>query len=467
VIASSPSLSTETAARLGLAQTRFMVLLGAVLLLSFAVRVAAAVVWQSRLTPANAAAVAPADPLAWGDSGTYWEIARNWAERGTYRFGEPPQFVFRAPGYPAVLAAGMVLTEAYGRPLGVFDARLIGCFLGTVAVGFLIAWTTDLTGDRRTGLLAGLGMALEPGAIAMSIFVLAEAAFIPLLILSLWAWTIAWRQERAWLAALLAGLAGLLTGAGILVRPSWLLFAPSALACGFVWFSSRPRQVALGLAMGCGIAISLLPWWVRNYELTGRWIPTTLQVGASLYDGWNPAADGSSDMTHGYQVTRPLLQNHRARLEQQLPRLDAAAAEQAAIELEVASNDLLLASAWQWGRQHPGELARLFLVKVWRTWRPWPAATEVNSWGLTLASVLGFIPLIGLSFMGVWRYARRDYAWAICLWPAVYVTLLHGVFVGSLRYRQPAMIPLIVLAAVVLAGWFWQADSGAAKREQK
>jgi 4-amino-4-deoxy-L-arabinose transferase-like glycosyltransferase len=452
VIQAEPLLPNGTATRAGLGQTRFIVLLLGILLLSFAVRVAAAVVWQGRLVSA--------DTLAWGDSGTYWEIAENWAERGSYRFGEPPQFVFRAPGYPAVLAASMVAADAFGQPFRVLQARLIGCVFGTVAVGFLIAWTSDLTGDRRIGLLAGLGMAVEPGAIAMSIFVLAEAVFIPLLVLSLWAWTMAWRQPLAWVAAALAFLAGLLTGAGILVRPSWLLFAPCALGIGFVCYSARPRQVAIGLAMGCGIALSLLPWWYRNYELAGRWIPTTLQVGASLYDGWNPAADGSSDMTHGYRVTRPLLQHHRAWLEQQLPHLDAAEADRAAIELEVASNDLLLSTAWQWGREHPAELARLFLVKVWRTWRPWPAATEVNSRALTTITVLGFIPLMGLSLIGIWRYARRDYAWAICLWPAVYITLLHGVFVGSLRYRQPAMIPLIILAAVVVADWIWRRQKG-------
>lgn len=450
-----PPLTSGTTTHLGLGQTRFVLLLLVVLGLSFSIRVAAAVVWQNRLPSADA--------LAWGDSGTYWELAENWVERGTYRFGEPPQFIFRTPGYPAVLVAGWMLTEALGQPFGVIQARLLGCFLGTLAVGFLVAWTTELTGDRRIGLLAGVGMAVEPGAIAMSIFVLAEAAFIPLLVLSLWAWTTAWRQPRIGPAIGWAVLAGIITGAGILVRPSWLLFAPCALALGCLFYSGRARQVTLGLAMGLGIAVSLSPWWYRNYELTGRWVVTTLQVGASLYDGWNPAADGSSDMTHGYQVTRPLLQSHRARLEQQLPRLDPVAAERAAIELEVASNDLLMASAVEWGRQHPGELARLFLVKVWRTWRPWPAANEVNSWSLTLITVAGFIPLMCLSLLGASWYVRRDYAWAVCLWPAVYVTLLHGVFVGSMRYRQPAMIPLIVLAAVFAADVLWRRHAAASR----
>ena len=48
-----------------------------------------------------------------------------------------------------------------------------------------------------------------------------------------------------------------------------------------------------------------------------------------------------------------------------------------------------------------------------------------------------------------WRYARRDWPYLLCILPAVYFTLLHIVFVSSIRYRQPAMLPLIVLAAAV------------------
>ena len=426
---------------------RYITFVLLLILAAFFLRVAAALVWQARAPEGQA--------LVWGDSGTYWEIAETWIETGAYQFGEPPQRMFRAPGYPVVLIAGMQVADQLGVEFTAFHARLIGCALGSLAVWLMVLWASDMTGDRRIGLVAGAIMAVEPGAIAMSVFVLAEAAFIPLMVLSMWAWTSAWRQPSMTRALGAAFVTGLVTGVAILVRPSWLLFAPCTVAMALVIFPQKIKQLGIAVAIGTGIIISMLPWWYRNYQLTDRWVMTTLQVGASLYDGWNPAADGGSDMTHGYQATRPLLQRYRARLEQRLGDIEPEELEQWSVELELASNDHLLSESWNWGQQHPRELLQLAGVKIWRTWRPWPAAAEVQSRWMTVLTTLAFVPLFVLGLIGAWRWARTDYAWAICVWPAIYVTLLHAVFVGSIRYRQPAMIPLIVLAAVVIGGWLW------------
>ena len=52
---------------------------------------------------------------------------------------------------------------------------------------------------------------------------------------------------------------------------------------------------------------------------------------------------------------------------------------------------------------------------------------------------------------GVRTLARGCPYW-LCWFPAVYFSALQAVFVGSIRYRQPAMLGLIVLAAGVIGG---------------
>jgi hypothetical protein len=54
--------------------------------------------------------------------------------------------------------------------------------------------------------------------------------------------------------------------------------------------------------------------------------------------------------------------------------------------------------------------------------------------------------------VGAWRFSELGWAYVLAWLPAAYFTLLHMVFVGSIRYREPAMLALVVLAAGVLAG---------------
>jgi hypothetical protein len=51
--------------------------------------------------------------------------------------------------------------------------------------------------------------------------------------------------------------------------------------------------------------------------------------------------------------------------------------------------------------------------------------------------------------------------------PAVYFTGLHVIFVSSIRYRQPAMLPLIVLAAAAVHGLTRRSDKKQTTERQR
>ena len=70
--------------------------------------------------------------------------------------------------------------------------------------------------------------------------------------------------------------------------------------------------------------------------------------------------------------------------------------------------------------------------------------------GVAVASAIVTIPLFGLVALGAWDRRRDVRALALLLGPILYFCALHMVFVSSIRYRIPGMVPALGLAAV---GW--------------
>jgi hypothetical protein len=217
------------------------------------------------------------------------------------------------------------------------------------------------------------------------------------------------------------------------------LFTPFAAGIGGLVSSDRPRQLVVGLAMMIGLCATLSPWWIRNFAVAGRFVPTSLQVGASLYDGLNPEADGGSDMRFVPQFVE----------EQQ--KADAASAEKPASLFEDRLDQRMEMASKAWAKEHPGRVLKLAAVKFVRMWSPWPNAKEFQSRRLAWILAAGYVPLLGAAAYGAIRTVGRGWPYVLCLLPAAYFTLLHMIFVSSIRYRQPALLPLMVLAAAGIA----------------
>lgn len=408
-----------------------MARLALVLAVALAARLGLVVWWQRPQ-------IVQSQQFEFPDSQGYWELGQHMARGEPYEFGSSDRRVYRAPGYPLLLAAMFRVVGIDAKPVA---ARVLGALLGTLCVG-VVYWLARIMFSADVALVAAAIVAVYPEAIATSVLPLSDGPFCLWMLLQLVFWRLARRSISHW-ACGWAVLAGLMAGIATLTRPSWLLFTPAFVALGIIATRFERRQLWSGLTILAVLVLTLMPWWIRNWHVVGRFVPTTLQVGASLYDGLSPNADGSSDM----RFVPPF--------EEQLRIADFANPPAASDPpFEYRLDRLMRDESLSWTFAHPSRVAELAATKLLRLWNVWPNEPSFRSWTIRLAIFSTYAPILLLATVGFWQN-RRSYLDVLFLAaPAGYFTALHIIFIGSLRYRQPAMLTLAILAAAAICTLF-------------
>jgi len=327
--------------------------------------------------------------------------------------------IARMPGYPIFLA-GVQLVFGPSK----LAVRLAQAVLGTVTVALAYVLAQRLFG-RAEAVVAGLFVAVYPFFILYSVLILSEVLFIVFMLAALVCLVLAYqRPGRKW--SLLAGL-GL--GLATLVRASFLPFGVLA-AVAWVVLRRFERRALLGAAlMLAAFAATMTPWVVRNwYASRGHLVLTTLRAGASLYEGLNPDADGGPMMD-------------RIDWDQGTARLDD-------YERDKRWRHLAL----DFARNHPGRVLSLAGAKLVRFWNVVPNLQQFQKPIFCVALGGPYVVVMLLALWGVALSWRRAETALILLLPVVYYSLVHTVFVGSVRYRLAVMPMVVVLAAHGLVG---------------
>ncbi len=363
------------------------------------------------------------------DSELYWMLALRLEEGEPYNDGK--RQALRTPGYPVFLAGSIRL---FGP--STTAARHAQAAVGAASCILLFFLVKRPLGPREAWLAASLA-AVYPFAVFLSVVLLSEAVFTFVLLVQLLVLArlilpesnLSPGRELIW-----AGLAGLVGAAATLVRPSWILAMP-ALALVLPYRGgehSVVRRLAPSVAVLLGFVLGMSPWWIRNAQVTGHFVPTTLWVGASLYDGWNKRATGASNME---------FMDHPAEfgLDDRLPQMS-----------EWEQDRYLEDAAWQFARSQPLRVLSLAWAKFVRFWNPLPNAAEWRSGWLRLISLFTCGPALVLAALGAWRLRRRWRVLLLLAGPLLYFAAIHLIFVSSIRYREAAMLPVLGLVAAGL-----------------
>jgi len=302
--------------------------------------------------------------------------------------------------------------------------------LSLTSVWLLYAITLRIYRDETIALAAGLFCAVWPHFVFFAAVGLTETLYIALLLAGL----LCCYERRFVLGSAFFVLS-------VLTRPAIDYLAPLLIVLFSAAVHREPfAAVAKRVATYLVVYIALMsPWWAHNYARYGEFVHLNLAGGMVLYTGNNPLnASGGGitgkdvDFTPFAQFKDPV-------------RRDAA--------MRDAAVDYIKA--------HPSHFLAMMPVKFARLWRPWPYTGEYQSASIVAVSVISAVPIFLLALTGLALTLVRHFARLLpCIAYAGYLTAVHVVTIGSVRYRVPIEPVVLILAAAGLVGLLRKIGAG-------
>ena len=326
------------------------------------------------------------------------------------------------PLYPlavSALAHVGLMSEVAHRSLGAAFG------FGTIILIGLIGRRVD---GPRTGLVAASLAAVYPVLVAADGAMMSETLYGLLIARALLVSLTIVSGRRTVLAAAslgaLIGLAALTRAEGLLLLA--LLAWPLALR--------RPlRRLPLLAASTIACLLVLSPWLIRNasvfHELTLSHNDATVVAGANCRTTY-----------HGVN----------------LGGWDIACFSKRRTYDERRQSDRWRAEGLRYMGRHAGRLAVVVPLRIMRTWDLWQPHRQVEfaeseaRW-LSTAGVVAYFLLMPFALAGAWLLRRVRGPLFVLLSPVVLVTVVSAVGYGVPRFRHPAEITIVVLAAAAIA----------------
>lgn len=399
------------------------------------------------------------EPKGVGDPLFYLLFARGIASGRGYVSASGHPTAYYPPGYPYFLGVvHWVLDRFDAASLMVPATLVIQALMGAATAGMVVVLTRrvaePLIGDDsayRTGLVAGVIMALWPNLIAQSGLVLSETLFLFLFVMMLVSLTtiVAGAGDTATPMRQLA-IGAALFGLCVVVRPqSTLLVLPVVVIVLIVCRWERREVLKITAAFSLALLIVLTPWTIRNAIRLDSFVPLTTNTGDNLCIGFNPDANGGF-LYNEYCITDAMY-------------LDGTAAE-------VEQNRDKTAKALQWAVQNASTLPRLSVTKMWITmendvdalWGLQSFGHDVfiadrTFWAMKLGANTYYRIVLGLAIAGtiftlsrIRRTRARPPMFGIVLALIPAGLVVPVLSFGDPRFKAPLIPSIAILAAVAV-----------------
>ena len=175
------------------------------------------------------------------------------------------------------------------------------------------------------------------------------------------------------------------------------------------------------------------PWWVHQYNKYGEFVRLNLGDGIVLYSGNN-----SLNQTGGG------IGRHDGQSDMDLSKFSK-------IDNPIERNNAMKDAAISYIISNPGRFLELSYIKFVRFWRLWPHTELYQQWYTVSASLFSYGLVLFLAIGFAVRDSKKYFRKLIPIYALVtYLTLVHMITIGSIRYRFPLEPFLIIFASQFL-----------------
>jgi len=305
---------------------------------------------------------------------------------------------------------------------------LMVILVSVASVGLIFFLSLVVFKDVVSALLSSIIASFYPHFLFYSVSGLTEVFYTFLLLLSF----LNFYRKKYVLAIIVLVLT-------LLVKPTLDILNPILimLFVGVVHKSGYKKIIKYLGIYGIMYVMFLLPWWIHQYEKYGEFVRFSLADGIVLYSG-NNSLNTTGGGVRRVNGTSDMDLNQFSQIENPVRR-----------------NDAMKGAAVSYIIKNPYNFIELAGVKFMRFWRLWPYTEHYQQWYVIAASLLSYGLVLFLAIGFVFRNSKRYFREIIPVLALIgYLTLVHMVTIGSIRYRFPLEPFLIIFASYFLIDIF-------------
>jgi 4-amino-4-deoxy-L-arabinose transferase-like glycosyltransferase len=364
----------------------------------------------------------------------YDHIAENLATGHGYRvFDDTSLTMLRSPGFVVVLAGIFYL---FGK--SILAVQVVQYFMsaGTAVFVYLIA--NRLVELRLLSIVAAAVFLFHPMVLVSDSRGGVDTMLMLCMAASTWLLYRAIERQRIRDFVLL----GLAFGVTMLVKPSVALMLPAVglylMFARSVWQSSILLLIRDFMITAVVAGLVMVPWVVRNYEISGHFVPTMTVGGLAVFQGVEVVKHHNEDKEHLELLEDAAVEQSHIAHEMGLRVHEDFFPQFYSVQDELTFYNELGRRAWEDYRNHPMLLVEAIVHNSWAFW------FEGRTHAATIYDLFIMVPFLVLSGIGAVMIISREPKGWILVVSIVAFTLPHLVVIAIARHCG-TIIPLMAV----------------------